>query len=96
MGTLYPHEAIPKLTWSLTKTSGRPATYLPVPVDPVKPSFAMPLFVARASPASAPNPVTTLMTPGGTMSFIRSIRAMIDVGVCSAGLSTDHAQGKIA
>jgi hypothetical protein len=37
-----------------------------------------------------------LMTPGGTMSFIRSIRAMIDVGVCSAGLSTDHAQGKIA
>eukprot|EP00964_Phaeocystis_antarctica_P048782 scaffold28238_cov59-Phaeocystis_antarctica.AAC.5 len=66
----------------------RVSTAVPVGVEPVKAIFAMPLLCASAAPASDPYPVTTLSTPAGTVSLMSSMSAMIEVGVCSAGLST--------
>ena len=60
----------------------------PVVVSPVKAILAMRLFWASGLPASTPKPLTTLSTPGGRRSPIRSISTMIDIGVCSAGFST--------
>ena len=60
----------------------------PVTVSPVKAIFAIRLFVASALPISAPGPLTTLITPGGTISSISSISLRIDHGVGLAGLST--------
>jgi pseudoazurin len=37
---------------------------------------------------STPKPLTMLSTPGGRMSATSSASTMIDIGVCSAGLST--------
>ena len=60
----------------------------PVVVSPVNPIFAIRLFVARAFPISAPGPVRTLITPGGTTSLITSASLRIDHGVGDAGLIT--------
>ncbi len=60
----------------------------PVVVSPVNATFATRRDWASGLPASTPKPLTTLMTPGGTMSAISSISTWIDAGVCSAGLST--------
>jgi hypothetical protein len=60
----------------------------PVVVSPVNATLAMRLFWASGLPASTPKPLTTLSTPGGRRSPMMSISTMIDIGVCSAGLST--------
>jgi len=60
----------------------------PVVVSPVKPILAMRGLVARALPISAPGPVTTLSTPGGTTSPMTSASLRIDHGVGDAGLTT--------
>ena len=60
----------------------------PTGVEPVNAIFAIRVLVARACPASAPNPLTILRTPGGSKSWISSANNKIDTGVCSAGLST--------
>jgi hypothetical protein len=44
----------------------------PVAVDPVKVTRSTSMWAARAAPASVPNPVTTLITPGGTPASTRS------------------------
>ena len=62
----------------------------PVVVSPVNPIFAIFGLVARALPTSAPGPVTTLMTPGGTTSSMTSISLRIDQGVGEAGLMTEQ------
>jgi len=61
---------------------------LPVAVSPVKATLAMRLLVARAMPTSAPGPLTTLITPGGTMGSMSSISLRMDHGVGLAGLTT--------
>ena len=60
----------------------------PTGVEPVKAIFAIRVLVARASPASAPKPLTILMTPAGNKSPISSISTKIEAGVCSAGFMT--------
>ncbi len=60
----------------------------PVVVSPVKATLATRGEVARGFPASGPNPLTTLITPAGTTSAINSIKTIMLVGVCSAGLTT--------
>ena len=61
----------------------------PVTVSPVKAIFAIRLFVASALPISAPGPLTTLITPAGTISSISSISLRIDHGVGGvAGFNT--------
>ena len=60
----------------------------PVVVSPVKATLATRGLLASGLPASTPKPCTTLTTPLGRMSAISSMSAMIDTGVCSAGLST--------
>ena len=60
----------------------------PVVVSPVKATLAMRLFWASGLPASTPKPLTTLSTPGGRRSPIRSMSTIIDIGVCSAGFNT--------
>ncbi len=66
----------------------------PVAVSPVKAIFAIRLFVASALPISAPGPLTTLITPGGTMSSTSSISLRIDQGVGLAGLITAQLPGR--
>ncbi len=60
----------------------------PVTVSPVKAIFAIRLFDASARPISAPGPLTTLSTPGGTTSPMTSSSLRIDHGVGLAGLTT--------
>ena len=60
----------------------------PVAVSPVKATLAIRLLEARAIPTSAPGPLTTLMTPGGTMPSMSSTSLRIDHGVGLAGLTT--------
>ena len=60
----------------------------PVTVSPVNAILAMRLFVASALPISAPEPLTTLITPSGTIPAISSISLRIDHGVGLAGFST--------
>ena len=60
----------------------------PVVVSPVKPILAMRGLEAKAFPISPPGPVTMLMTPGGTTSWITSANFRIDQGVGDAGLTT--------
>jgi hypothetical protein len=60
----------------------------PVVVSPVKAILRIRLDDASGFPASIPKPFTTLITPGGSRSAMRSIKNMMDAGVCSAGLST--------
>ena len=62
----------------------------PVTVSPVKPIFAIRGFAASALPISAPGPVTTLITPGGTMSSTTSSSFRIDQGVGEAGFRTEQ------
>ena len=44
--------------------------------------------LASGLPASMPKPLTTLSTPGGSRSPMRSISTMMLIGVCSAGFRT--------
>ncbi|MNW57164.1 hypothetical protein D3C74_349440 [compost metagenome] len=60
----------------------------PVVVSPVNAILRMRGLDASGLPASTPNPLTTLRTPGGSRSPMMSIRNRIDAGVCSAGLRT--------
>src|SRR6188768_3283373 len=62
----------------------------PVTVSPVNAIFAIRLLEARALPISAPGPLTTFSTPGGTMSPITSQSLRIDHGVGLAGLTTEQ------
>ena len=61
----------------------------PVVVSPVNAILAIRLLDASGLPASTPNPLTTLSTPGGSRSPINDIRYRIETGVCSAGLRTN-------
>ncbi len=61
---------------------------LPVVVSPVKATLRMRLFDASGLPASTPNPLMMLTTPGGRRSATSSLSTWIEAGVCSAGLST--------
>ena len=89
LGDLPPSSTVTGIRLSAASRS----TAVPVGVEPVKAIFAMPLLCASAAPASDPYPVTTLSTPGGTVSLMSSMSAMIEVGVCSAGLSTTLPRG---
>ncbi len=60
----------------------------PVVVSPVNATLATRGLCASGLPASTPKPCTTFTTPLGRMSAMSSMNAMIDTGVCSAGLST--------
>jgi hypothetical protein len=60
----------------------------PVVVSPVKATLATLGLDASGLPASTPKPCTTLTTPLGRMSDSSSMSAMMDTGVCSAGLIT--------
>ena len=60
----------------------------PVVVSPVNAIFLIPSCWASGLPASGPNPWTTLRTPAGISSLMRSSHSMIETGVCSAGLRT--------
>ena len=60
----------------------------PVAVSPVNATLAIRLLDASAIPTSAPGPLTTLMTPAGTMGSMSSISLRIDHGVGLAGLTT--------
>ena len=51
---------------------------------------------ASGLPASTPKPLTTLSTPGGSRSPMRSISTMMENGVCSAGFSTTQLPAAIA
>ncbi len=62
----------------------------PVTVSPVKPILAIRLLDAKALPISAPGPLTTLITPGGTTGANTSISLKIDHGVGLAGLITEQ------
>ena len=62
----------------------------PVTVSPVNPTFAMRGLVASALPISAPGPLITLITPGGTTSSITSSSLRIDHGVGDAGFMTEQ------
>ena len=61
---------------------------LPVVVSPVNATLFTLGELANGFPASGPNPVTTFSTPFGRISPTSSIRHMMPVGVCSAGLTT--------
>ena len=60
----------------------------PVVVSPVKATLAMRGLEASGLPASTPKPLTTLSTPAGSRSPMRSISTRMLMGVCSAGLRT--------
>ncbi len=61
----------------------------PVVVSPVNAILAIRLFGASGLPASMPNPLTTLMTPGWSKSLDEFHQHHdADSGVCSAGFST--------
>ena len=61
----------------------------PVCVDPVNVTRSTSMCEASAAPASAPSPVTTLITPGGTPASISSsaVRSVLS-DASSAGLIT--------
>src|ERR1700676_1098389 len=62
---------------------------MPVVVDPVTAIFLPPGGAAGQAPVSGPQPVTTLMTPGGKPASANSFaNASVDVGVWSLGLTT--------
>jgi hypothetical protein len=60
----------------------------PVEVAPVNAIFAIRLLFASGVPTSEPCPNTTLSTPGGNRSPIRSISTARLIGVSEAGLMT--------
>ena len=60
----------------------------PVVVSPVKAILAMRGLRASGAPTSEPWPKTTLRTPGGSTSPIRSISTARLIGVSEAGLIT--------
>src|ERR1700722_17439493 len=65
-------------------------TWIPVVVDPVNAILSTPGCEASAAPVSGPQPVTTLMTPGGKPASANSFaNASVDVGVWSLGLTTN-------
>ena len=84
LGDLPPSSTVEGISLSAAQRS----IWAPTSVEPVKASFWILSLVASAWPASAPKPLTTLTTPGGRMSLMRSIISMMVTGVCSAGLST--------
>lgn len=60
-----------------------------VAVDPVKAILSTSGWSTSALPASLPYPLTILITPGGNPAFsISDAKYRIEMGVCSAGLST--------
>ena len=65
----------------------------PVVVSPVKATLAMRLFWASGLPASTPKPLTTLSTPGGSRSPIRSISTMMLSGRLLGRLEHDAVAG---
>src|ERR1700709_1675196 len=63
---------------------------MPVVVDPVNAVLSPPGCDASAAPVSGPQPVTTLMTPGGKPASANNFaNASVDVGVWSLGLTTN-------
>src|ERR1700733_3025547 len=63
---------------------------MPVVVDPVNAILSTPGCDANAAPVSGPQPVTTLMTPGGKPASANSFaNASVDVGGWSLGLTTN-------
>ncbi len=62
---------------------------LPVAVSPVTDTRRTAGCRVRASPMTAPRPVTTLNTPAGTMSAARSAKRSVVSGVICAGLMMD-------
>ena len=68
----------------------------PVVVSPVNAILRMRLLDASGLPASTPNPLTMLSTPGGSRSATSSFSTWIEAGVCSAGLRTTALPAAIA
>src|ERR1700744_5059831 len=67
-----------------------PPTRIPVAVDPVNAILSTSGCEANAAPVSGPQPVTTLITPGGNPASANSFaNASVDVGVWSLGLTTN-------
>src|SRR6202035_4743212 len=63
---------------------------MPVAVEPVNAILSTPGCDASAAPVSGPQPVTTLMTPGGKPASANSFaNASVEVGVWSLGLTTN-------
>ena len=55
----------------------------------MKATLSTPGCATSGAPAAAPNPVTTLKTPGGKpASTTSSANSSVDAGACSAGLTT--------
>jgi hypothetical protein len=64
-------------------------TARPVAVPPVKATLSTPGCSTSGAPASSPNPVTTLNTPGGKPASSNSAaNSSVEHGACSAGLTT--------
>ena len=62
---------------------------LPTSVEPVKATLSTPGCATSAAPEISPTPVRILTTPGGKpASRISSPNRNADMGVCSAGFST--------
>ncbi len=62
---------------------------MPVAVPPVNATLSTPGCATSGAPASPPNPVTTLKTPGGNpASSISAANSSVEAGACSAGLTT--------
>ncbi len=68
----------------------------PVVVSPVKAILATRELEASGLPASRPNPLTILRTPGGSRSPTSSAQTRMLAGVCSAGFSTTQFPAAIA
>src|ERR1700761_9802865 len=65
-------------------------TRMPVAVDPVNAILSTSGCEANAAPVSGPQPVTTLITPGGNPASANSFAsASVDVGVGALGLTTN-------
>ena len=64
-------------------------TAIPVEVEPVNAILSTPGCDASAAPVRDPQPVTTLITPGGKPASANSFaKASVEVGVWSLGLTT--------
>lgn len=64
-------------------------TRIPVSVDPVNAILSTPGCEASAAPVCGPQPVTTLITPGGKPASANSFaNASVEVGVWSLGFTT--------
>lgn len=73
----------------LTESAAARITFVPLVRPPVKETRSTSGWAARRAPTGSPGPVTRLATPAGSpASTSRAMRATVDSGVISLGLST--------